>query len=58
MFNVFQIQTPPEERRNKTRMYNAMTIAGLQQWTDQVHATHPYSYVCYYISNELYILFY
>lgn len=42
---VSQIQTKPEMRRNRTRMYNPMRLDALQRWTNVVHLTRPTNYV-------------
>ena len=39
LINLFKIQTKPEERRNRTRMYNPMQLDFLQRWTDEVNLT-------------------
>lgn len=42
--------TPPEERRNETRMYNPQTVSDLQAWTDMVEPVQNHSYVSYLIN--------
>ncbi|EFX80396.1 hypothetical protein DAPPUDRAFT_304103 [Daphnia pulex] len=40
-----KIQTKPEMRRNRTRMYNPMRLDALQRWTNVVHLTRSTNYV-------------
>jgi len=37
IMNSWQIIVPDENRRNSTRMYNPMSLAELQHWTDTVN---------------------
>ena len=37
--------TPPEERRDETRMYNPQTVSDLQDWTDTVKPVQNHSHV-------------
>lgn len=41
----FKIQTKPEERRNRTRMYNSMKLNELQRLTDSINRTTSVSHV-------------
>lgn len=40
-----KIQTRPEERRNRTRMYNVVQLGALQRWTNVVHLNRATSYI-------------
>jgi len=40
-----KITTPPEDRRNNTRMYNPLLLTQIQDWTDSVGATSPQSQI-------------
>lgn len=47
--NSEQIIVPDENRRNSTRMYNPMSLAELQNWTDSVNPRSSQAKVLYYI---------
>jgi len=40
-----KIMTPPEERRDETRMYNPQTVSDLQDWTDTVKPVQNHSHI-------------
>ena len=45
IFKIAQIQTKPEERRNRTRSYNPMQLKALQEWTNEVKLARPFGHV-------------